>query len=666
MNNELKAQLVEHKKAVEVMIGVLLLLTCLLVASQRWLDPVECLTLDLRFALRGARQTGAPVRVVAVDEKSLDHPESGAWPWSRYQHAKFLYSLDESNLRPRVTGYDFLFQTVSPSGDAMEDESFVTQLKESRHEIVLPYLLERGFASRFEKQSESLKLLKASSLAADPDVTKNIPEYSRVSAPFLKASREAPLGFANLARDRQGRTRMLPLVARLEGRPVPSFVLKVLAGYLGASPRQISIEKNLITVAGKQGARSIPVSDEGTMLLNYDGRLSGVFPVFSFIDVLLADRQWQRPGTREMVQQLRGNIVLAGQTATSLEEGHTTPFYENEPGIFLYAQALANILEERYLRRAPLVVSLAALAGMGLLVILLVEIFPVTRALPSVLGLSLVYFIFAHILFLGGWWIDIAMPVLAALIVFTAMTSFRYFTALEELKLAQAQVVHSTKMAAMGQISAGMAHEFRNILHAIHLHIEGINRPNVSPDRIRRYMGVIEGILDNANLILNGLLTFARKSESLRKPGNLKETIGKTLLLVKKELQYQQIEVKSELDEVPPVDYDEGQISQVIMNLLNNSRDALKDRPNKLVLIRLKQEKGGVRIDLGDNGPGIPDKVMKRLFEPFVTSKEAGKGTGLGLSVCHGIMRNHGGDITVTSVAGEGTVWHLHFPGGLS
>jgi len=114
--------------------------------------------------------------------------------------------------------------------------------------------------------------------------------------------------------------------------------------------------------------------------------------------------------------------------------------------------------------------------------------------------------------------------------------------------------------------------------------------------------------------------------------------------------------------DVGEIGYDEGQISQVIMNLMNNSRDAMKNQDSKFIIIHLQEVSDGVYTHIGDNGPGLPAEVQKRLFEPFVTTKEEGKGTGLGLSVCHGIIKNHGGEITVTTKTGEGTAWHIFLP----
>jgi len=280
----------------------------------------------------------------------------------------------------------------------------------------------------------------------------------------------------------------------------------------------------------------------------------------------------------------------------------------------------------------------------------------------TLLGGAGLYTALAYGLFLRGIWLDTAAPLLAMALIFVGILSLRYFTALDDLRRMQQELVHSARMATIGQVSSGMAHEFRNILHAIRLHVEGCARPGISAERLRRYMGVIFKIMGNADLILNGILSFARKRESDKTPGNLKQTVENTLLLLKRELLYRKIRVKADLHEVTGIFFDAGQISQVVMNLVNNARDALKGQEEKLIVIRLREDEQKVYLDIGDNGPGIAPEIMKKLFQPFMTTKPEGQGTGLGLSVCHGIVKNHGGDITVASVPKQGTVWHLWFP----
>jgi len=169
-------------------------------------------------------------------------------------------------------------------------------------------------------------------------------------------------------------------------------------------------------------------------------------------------------------------------------------------------------------------------------------------------------------------------------------------------------------------------------------------------------------VMTNADMILNGILSFSRKSETEKKPGQMRQTITNTLLLVKREMMQHKIRIKTEFGDVPEISYDAGQISQVILNLLNNARDALKENKEKVIILKLKSEGSGIRLDIADNGPGIPEEVKRHLFEPFLTTKGEGKGTGLGLSVCHGILRRLGGDLTATSVPGQGTVWHIDLP----
>ena len=155
-----------------------------------------------------------------------------------------------------------------------------------------------------------------------------------------------------------------------------------------------------------------------------------------------------------------------------------------------------------------------------------------------------------------------------------------------------------------------------------------------------------------------GLLTIAKRLAEATLP----HPSQSDFLILEKEMMRHQIRLETDLKDVPEIPFDRGQVSQVVMNMVNNSRDALKDRENKQIKISLTEETAMLRLDIADNGSGIPPQVLKRLFQPFVTSKPAGKGTGLGLSVCHGIIKNHGGDIKVTTAQNKGTTWHIYLP----
>lgn len=646
----------------ELLIAFFLLAATVWLGWSRILDPLELLTLDLRFRLRGERPFPPGVALVKIDEMSLDHPKSGPWPWPRGRHAEFLYSLERDPVRPAAIGYDLFFEDENLK-DEPGDTAFVYRAGEAGGRIVLGYFFEKGYQSRYERSTDKEARLRSFALPVSGGMPPRLEKFDKVSLPFLKLSQAGALGFSNISRDAQGATRRLRLLGLYQGRVYPSLELMLYMRSLGVDPRQVRVTRDAVILEkDARTRRVIPVTPEGEIWIDYYGHPRPPLHEYSFIQTLYRDTLLAPDEERKMERALKNKIVLVGRTALSLGDTYATPFEQNQPGIFVRAQALANLLEGRSLRRADPKVSAAVLAAFGFLVIFALMRLSLLKAFLALAGLAGAYFLLAGYLFARAYWIDLAVPVIALPALFTGVVCFRYFTALEEIRRTQQQLLHSTRMAMIGEVSSGMAHEFRNILHAIKLHVEGCARPGMSPERVQRYMGVIFRTMTNAEQILNGILTFSRKSQSDLKPGSLKKTVEDTLLLLKRELQYQNIQLTAHLDSVGLCDHDSGQISQVIMNLLNNARDALRGQEQKVVVIRLREDAGGQILDLGDNGPGIPKEVLKNLFQPFVTTKGEGQGTGLGLSVCQKIMENHGGKITVTTAPGQGTIWHLHFP----
>jgi len=650
----------DKRRVLELVIGLVLLAASILADTRGLFTAFENLFLDIRFQVRGERAFPEDIRFIGIDEASLD--VFGRWPWSRDKHAILLGILRNEQFRPAVLGYDLLFE--SRDQNKLEgDDNLVHQVKSFPNPLIMPYFFEKGTAMAYERNEKKEEYLLKYAIPESGSRPSRLEEAHKASLPFIELTELSHLAFVNAPTDPDGRTRRAQLLVKYRDRVYPSLDFLCVLYFLGATPADVELSKNEILVRKtRKGELRIPVSPEGDMLINYYGDSVGI-PSNSYVHMLTESRAWMEGGSApEGLQNLKDKIVLIGVSALGLEDRRVTPFHQYEPGISIHAQAIATILEQNYLVHAPRAVSFTIIAVLGLLTIACAMVLKIGRSLPLIAGVLCAYLAASQALFNTGIWVDIAGPALAILLVFAGISSFRYFTALEELKRTQDQLIHSAKMASLGQLSAGIAHEFRNILHAIGLHVEYCARPGTDPEKITKNLARVKPIIDNANAVLNGLLTFARKNESNKTPGNLKKTVEDTLLLVEKELMSHQIIVETELVDIPQTSYDAGQLSQVIMNLMNNARDALKDEAEKKVTLKLSLHNGQARLDIGDNGSGIPPKVLKHLFEPFVTSKPAGKGTGLGLSVCHGIIRNHGGDIKVTTAQGKGTTWHIYLP----
>lgn len=624
-----------------------------------WENPLEYLVLDLHFKLRPEKVFPENIAVIGVDEVSLD--SLGQWPWPREHHGALIGLLRYEAFRPRIVGYDLLFESRS-SENPPGDLALAYQVKSFPNPFITAYFFEKSHHAVLDSHPNEERL-NAFALSESEGVPEKVETASRTSLPYPDLANVSELAFVNTPLDKDGKTRHAQLLMRYGGKVYPSVDLMIALHALEARledvrlhPRKIIIEKSV------KGRIEIPVNAQGEMMINYYASSRSI-RAYSFVQILNAGKAWMTgEESPEVLRSLKDKIVIVGVTALGLGDRRVTPMARYETGVSLHVQAVANIIEQRFLATASewTAFLILFLAGGAAMIVTLSWHFK--RSLPAVFVLEAFLFLLAHYAFLKGYWIPAAGPLLVVLAVFIGVTSSHYFTALEELKQTQRQLIQSAKMGALGELSAGMAHEFRNILQAISLHVDYAVRPASTPEKALKSMARVQDVLESAKVILSGLLTFARKQESLFVLGDMKKTIESTLLMMSGQLKILRVDVVTDLEEVPPFPYDAGQVSQVLMNLLGNARDALKDQPQKRVVIRLRKEKGGVRLEVEDNGPGLPEIVRRHLFQPFITTKPEGQGTGLGLSVCHGIIKNHGGDITASSEKGKGTTWSIFLP----
>jgi PAS domain S-box-containing protein len=248
----------------------------------------------------------------------------------------------------------------------------------------------------------------------------------------------------------------------------------------------------------------------------------------------------------------------------------------------------------------------------------------------------------------------------------------------EEAKLKlEAQLRQAQKMEAVGTLAGGIAHDFNNILGAIIGYGEMIQMFHKSVDpKVRRDVDEILRAAFRAKDLVQQILTFSRRADQDRKPMQLQMIIKESIKFLRATLP-STIEIRQYLDpEVGPVLADPTQMQQVVMNLCTNAGHALREKGG-ILEIRLTEEVVGgkseketlglapgvyVRLTVRDNGHGIPQEILERIFDPYFTTKETGEGTGLGLAVVEGIVQNHGGAITAESELGVGTAFHVLIP----
>ena len=268
-------------------------------------------------------------------------------------------------------------------------------------------------------------------------------------------------------------------------------------------------------------------------------------------------------------------------------------------------------------------------------------------------------------------------------------------SALDDLKKTQAQLIDSEKMASLGQLTAGVAHEINNPINFVSGNVKPLQRDIedilevlhtydkiIEAEKLENNFKAIqelkekidfEFVLSEINNLLDGigegaartaeivkgLRNFSRMDEHELKPANINQGLDSTLLILHNKLK-QRIEIIKDYGDLPDIMCYPGQLNQVFLNILNNAQEAIEGEGS--IYIKTCQEGNVVKISIKDTGKGIPEHVRKKIFDPFYTTKEIGKGTGLGLSISYGIIEKHNGKIDVVSIPEKGSEFIITLP----
>jgi PAS domain S-box-containing protein len=225
------------------------------------------------------------------------------------------------------------------------------------------------------------------------------------------------------------------------------------------------------------------------------------------------------------------------------------------------------------------------------------------------------------------------------------------------------QIIQSERLAAMGQMIGGFAHELNNPLTSV-LGVTELLQDEETSEPVRKHLGILQQQARRAVEIVQNLLYFSRPPAPGRSVINVNELVQRTLHLQAYSLRKNNITVDF-LPEapLPTVSGDPHQIMQVFLNLVLNAEQAIREvRDRGTLLIRVGKTEAGLAVTFQDDGPGIPAEVIPNIFDPFYTTKRPGRGTGLGLSICKAILREHGGNVEVTSAPVGGAVFTVTLP----
>jgi C4-dicarboxylate-specific signal transduction histidine kinase len=237
----------------------------------------------------------------------------------------------------------------------------------------------------------------------------------------------------------------------------------------------------------------------------------------------------------------------------------------------------------------------------------------------------------------------------------------------QELRDKQEQLVQAGKLATLGELTTGVAHELNNPLNNIGLFVGNvIDQLRLGEGELEQLVADLEKAMEQvrkATSIISHLRTFGRVAPVEVTPVDVDDVIERSLLLMHEQLRLRGIEIELDLcpDEMTVVG-NPIQLEQVFINLLTNARDALENSRRKVIRISSSRDDERIRVAFADTGPGIAPDVRQRIFDPFFTTKEVGAGTGLGLSITYSILKEYGGEISVESRPGRGAKFLVELP----
>lgn len=236
----------------------------------------------------------------------------------------------------------------------------------------------------------------------------------------------------------------------------------------------------------------------------------------------------------------------------------------------------------------------------------------------------------------------------------------------KEIRETQEQLANAEKLASIGQLAAGVAHEINNPLGSIMIYASLLKKKLEKAFNDQQSSEDLKLIIEEANRcknIVSNLLNFARQGKLRISKVNLRELVNDIIRLVKVKPEFSSVVITEKYETVETlIEGDSDQLKQALLNIITNACEAVESKNDKQVLINISENDNKLTIEIADNGIGIPPENLNKIFTPFFTTKKIGKGTGLGLAITYGIIKMHKGDIKVQSEVGKGTKFFISLP----
>ncbi len=248
----------------------------------------------------------------------------------------------------------------------------------------------------------------------------------------------------------------------------------------------------------------------------------------------------------------------------------------------------------------------------------------------------------------------------------TMVSRDAYHRTLQELKETQSQLIQAAKLASLGEMATGVAHEINQPLQIVMMHSEkGLeNLEEMNREELGESLGVIKSQVKRAATIIWHLKAFSRNSVTEKRDAiSINKIVENALTLTGSQLENQGIHITIEIaEDLPSISCKQNQIEQVLINLLLNAKDAMKSTSPSQLTIRSFQEDAFLIVEVEDTGTGVSADIENKIFDPFFTTKDIGKGTGLGLSISYNFLQDHHGNLKLRKKQGQGTIFRIELP----